>query len=237
MTIPSARMTHGLRDTRTGNQDTGTQQARKHRNVNRTRERDREEGGIGLAKQRGRKRRRRTMSLIQTSNRNDLVLPEKIPVVEVFIQMPRFSSTNAAYWVHTTISGCHASFATYHVQDERDDYRQKVGATGLSIPFRLAKMLHQVARERLWCELEDLKFGVVVYQREAEAISSRVMGVFHAIEMEDCVERHFAVIIGFGFAIIRRLGCGDKEWKDVVEGRHDTWTGIEEKCGFWIRQS
>ncbi|KAK0241303.1 hypothetical protein EDD85DRAFT_787018 [Armillaria nabsnona] len=70
--------------------------------------------------------------------------------------------------------------------------------------------------------MEDLKFGVVVYQREAEAISSREMGVFHAIEAENCVERHFAVIIDFGFAIIRRPGCNDKEWKDVVEGHHDT---------------
>lgn len=55
----------------------------RHRNTTGVKTQEREQdtrtgqGRIGLVKQRGRKRRRCTMSLIQTSNRNDLVLPEK----------------------------------------------------------------------------------------------------------------------------------------------------------------
>ncbi|PBK67403.1 hypothetical protein ARMSODRAFT_307275 [Armillaria solidipes] len=43
---------------------------------------------------------------------------------------------------------------------------------------------------------EDLNPGVVVYQQEAEAISSRVMDVSHTIEAENCVQHHFARLSG-----------------------------------------
>ncbi|KAK0431068.1 hypothetical protein EV421DRAFT_2064960 [Armillaria borealis] len=81
--------------------------------------------------------------------------------------------------------------------------------------------------------MEDLKPGVDISQQEAEAISSRVMDVFRTIEAENCVIhndlhignvilRDSPVIIDFGFAIIRRPGWSDEEWKGVVEGGPDT---------------
>ncbi len=81
--------------------------------------------------------------------------------------------------------------------------------------------------------MEDLKPGVDISQQEAEAISSRVMDVFRTIEAENCVIhndlhignvilRDSPVIIDFGFAIIRRPGWSDEEWRAVVEGGPDT---------------
>ncbi|PBK81788.1 hypothetical protein ARMGADRAFT_1091014 [Armillaria gallica] len=116
---------------------------------------------------------------------------------------------------------------------EHSAYRLLHHLQGNCIP-RLHDVVQGLAFEYVHgVNMEDLKPGVDISQQEAEATSSRVMDVFRTIEAENCVIhndlhignvilRDAPVIIDFGFAIIRRPGWSDEEWRAIVEGGPDT---------------